>query len=116
MLKQLRQKVASSHFFGLSIDESAAVDGTEYLSLEIFFLGDDGKSKNGFLKLQPITQLAAAAITASVVCSSAYISIIQYVTTLRGTFDQDRLCMETFPKWRTGKSVSPLGFAAPSFQ
>ena len=76
MLETLIEKLKKAPFFAISIDESAAIDGIEYLSIEVFYMGEDGTAQNSFLKLHPITDLTAPGISSAVVKSCSSVKLI----------------------------------------
>lgn len=62
LIDDLKTRLTAAELFTVTIDESAANDQTEYLSLELQFI-EQGKRVSEFLLLKKITNRTATALT-----------------------------------------------------
>jgi hypothetical protein len=69
IIDDLRVRLRDSPFFAISVDESSAIDNTEYLSIQIYLLDDKCVRSCEFLCLAKINQTNAATITQSILQS-----------------------------------------------
>ena len=62
MLDKIREEVCRAEVFSVSIDEAAAIDRKEYLSVVIYYPTDQGVVKTACIRLEQIDQLDALSI------------------------------------------------------
>lgn len=63
LIDELRREVNASKFFGLSFDDSKAIDNTEFMSVECYYVSaTTGKQISAFVKLRPVGATNAAAL------------------------------------------------------
>jgi hypothetical protein len=67
VVDELRDQISKSLAFSISIDESAAIDNTEYLSTELQFCNEKGQRHNAFLALRKLEHMHASALVECVV-------------------------------------------------
>ena len=67
LIEELRRKVKAAHYISVSVDDSAAIDNTEYMSVEVYYIGPKGFKKTAFLKLQPVAATTAKDLTNTLV-------------------------------------------------
>ena len=61
---------------GISIDNSAACDDTEYMSIILYFVGSDEYQKTALFEMVPVVETTAEFLIDKLVsCSVLYISI-----------------------------------------
>ena len=61
---------------GIPIDNSAARDNTEYVSISLYFAGSDGYQKPALFEMVPVVETSAEFLIDKLVsCSILYISI-----------------------------------------
>ncbi len=66
-MSELQEEVRVAPILAISIDESAAIDHSEYLSIEIYYPDKHGMAKNAFLALQKVERMDAEAISSNLV-------------------------------------------------
>lgn len=68
LIYDLRARIRASGFFGLSFDDSKAVDNVEFMSLEVYYVDTvTGKPRNDFVKLHPVNVCDAETLAEDVV-------------------------------------------------
>ncbi len=67
LANEICEKLAKADVIAVSIDESAAIDNTEYLSIIVYFPNRDGMLEVAFAELVELKQMDAGSITKSVV-------------------------------------------------
>jgi hypothetical protein len=67
LIEKLRREVKAAHYISVSVDDSAAIDNTEYMSMELYYIGPDGFKKTAFLKLNPVAATTAKDLTNTLV-------------------------------------------------